>query len=263
MSSGTLNDDHSPNELRKAAMAGRRCTWAKLSAIHASCGIELMLDEYINELHRQERHALHREEDDGHDPGAHQSSELEPGTATTTPGDGDSELPLEQQITPGYGTPSEAETEDYLLDHLCSCAGNTNPESRRCDAAHTVADQVQLVEECDTVEDSGVPSPLFGDTAAWSGEPLYDSQPEQDGMPSSPSLAVESVCEQYRLGVQSQDLEWDVGYEDSHGSPTTVLQGPRHLRSRKVSDRVSHPGCKLQSYFEEMSNSSSNPDDDI
>eukprot|EP00897_Mesotaenium_endlicherianum_P003470 jgi/Mesen1/3150/ME000184S02218 len=34
-----------PTELRKAVMQGRRSTWAKLSAISANCGIELMLDE--------------------------------------------------------------------------------------------------------------------------------------------------------------------------------------------------------------------------
>ncbi|CAK9873240.1 unnamed protein product [Sphagnum jensenii] len=39
-----------PTDLRKAVMQGRRCTWAKLSAIQANCGIELMLDECVSEL---------------------------------------------------------------------------------------------------------------------------------------------------------------------------------------------------------------------
>jgi len=177
------------------------------------------------------------------------------------------ELPLEQ-TTPGYGTPSDAETEDYLLDHLCSCASSNNPESRRCDVAHTVSDQVHLVEECDTIDDSH---------GAWSRESVHErgdfqAAEEQDETPSPPTLGVESVCEQYSLQSKELQVEWDIGCEDhveSYGSPTTVLEGPsgrNHLHTRKVSDRIPHPGCKLQSYFEEMSNSSYNQeerDDDI
>ncbi|KAG6552791.1 hypothetical protein Mapa_005739 [Marchantia paleacea] len=44
-----------PSELRKAVMQGRRCTWAKLSAIQANCGIELMLDECVSELNRRRK----------------------------------------------------------------------------------------------------------------------------------------------------------------------------------------------------------------
>ncbi len=36
-------------------MQGRRCTWAKLSAIQANCGIELMLDECVSELNRRRK----------------------------------------------------------------------------------------------------------------------------------------------------------------------------------------------------------------
>ncbi len=46
-------------DLRKAVMQGRRCTWAKLSAIQANCGIELMLDECVSELNR--RHKIRRQ----------------------------------------------------------------------------------------------------------------------------------------------------------------------------------------------------------
>jgi hypothetical protein len=42
-------------DLRKAVMQGRRATWAKLSAIQANCGIELMLDECVSELNRRRK----------------------------------------------------------------------------------------------------------------------------------------------------------------------------------------------------------------
>ncbi|KAL3687933.1 hypothetical protein R1sor_014242 [Riccia sorocarpa] len=44
-----------PSDLRKAVMQGRRSTWAKLSAIQANCGIELMLDECVSELNRRRK----------------------------------------------------------------------------------------------------------------------------------------------------------------------------------------------------------------
>lgn len=44
-----------PTDLRKAVMQGRRSTWAKLSAIQANCGIELMLDECVSELNRRRK----------------------------------------------------------------------------------------------------------------------------------------------------------------------------------------------------------------
>eukprot|EP00270_Netrium_digitus_P008652 TRINITY_DN2598_c0_g1_i5.p1 TRINITY_DN2598_c0_g1~~TRINITY_DN2598_c0_g1_i5.p1 ORF type:complete len:1063 (-),score=242.22 TRINITY_DN2598_c0_g1_i5:254-3442(-) len=44
-----------PSELRKAVMQGRRCTWAKLSAIQANCGIELMLDQCVSELNHRRK----------------------------------------------------------------------------------------------------------------------------------------------------------------------------------------------------------------
>ena len=44
-----------PTDLRKAVMQGRRATWAKLSAIQANCGIELMLDECVSELNRRRK----------------------------------------------------------------------------------------------------------------------------------------------------------------------------------------------------------------
>lgn len=48
-------------ELQKAANQGRRCTWEKLSAIKANCGIELALDECVailNHMRRLKRSAL-------------------------------------------------------------------------------------------------------------------------------------------------------------------------------------------------------------
>ncbi|KAM7530021.1 hypothetical protein LguiB_033431 [Lonicera macranthoides] len=42
-------------ELQKAANQGRRCTWEKLSAIKANCGIELALDECVALLNRMRR----------------------------------------------------------------------------------------------------------------------------------------------------------------------------------------------------------------
>ncbi|KAL4201327.1 hypothetical protein AMTRI_Chr02g215500 [Amborella trichopoda] len=47
-------------ELQKAANQGRRCTWEKLSAIKANCGIELVLDEcvtYLNHMRRLKKSA--------------------------------------------------------------------------------------------------------------------------------------------------------------------------------------------------------------
>lgn len=47
-------------ELQKAANQGRRCTWEKLSAIKANCGIELALDECVailNHMRRLKRNA--------------------------------------------------------------------------------------------------------------------------------------------------------------------------------------------------------------
>lgn len=42
-------------ELQKAANQGRRCTWEKLSAIKANCGIELALDESVAILNHMRR----------------------------------------------------------------------------------------------------------------------------------------------------------------------------------------------------------------
>lgn len=47
-------------ELQKAINQGRRCTWEKLSAIKANCGIELVLDEcvsFLNHMRRVKRNA--------------------------------------------------------------------------------------------------------------------------------------------------------------------------------------------------------------
>lgn len=42
-------------ELQKSANQGRRCTWEKLSAIKANCGIELALDECVAVLNHMRR----------------------------------------------------------------------------------------------------------------------------------------------------------------------------------------------------------------
>nr|XP_043622778.1 triacylglycerol lipase SDP1 [Erigeron canadensis] len=42
-------------ELQKAAIQGRKCTWEKLSAIKANCGIELVLDECVAILNHMRR----------------------------------------------------------------------------------------------------------------------------------------------------------------------------------------------------------------
>lgn len=235
-----------------------------------------MLDEYINDLHRRQRHALHREEDyhpinDLASLKGTRRSELDVGrltgarvnTAKSSQRDHTSnvndELPSEH-LTPGYRTPSEAETEDYLLDHLCSCTSN-NPESvMRCDVAPAISDEgVHLVDEdCDTIDDN------YGavDDITWSNESHLPDETEDDHLqPAKEEHVLESVCEQYKLHNRDLQLEWDIGYEDvdSYGSPTTVLQGPSGrsgMLSRKVIDRISHPGCNLERYFKEMSTSS-------
>ncbi|KAG5555815.1 hypothetical protein RHGRI_006458 [Rhododendron griersonianum] len=43
------------SELQKSANQGRRCTWEKLSAIKANCGIELALDECVSILNHMRR----------------------------------------------------------------------------------------------------------------------------------------------------------------------------------------------------------------
>ncbi|KAJ3669230.1 hypothetical protein LUZ60_011180 [Juncus effusus] len=43
------------NELQKALNQGRRCTWEKLSAIKANCGVELVLDECVALLNHMRR----------------------------------------------------------------------------------------------------------------------------------------------------------------------------------------------------------------
>ncbi|XP_027350175.1 triacylglycerol lipase SDP1 isoform X2 [Abrus precatorius] len=51
----TLAQNPSYGELQKAANQGRRCTWEKLSAIKANCGIELALDECVLILNHMRR----------------------------------------------------------------------------------------------------------------------------------------------------------------------------------------------------------------
>ncbi|VFQ71723.1 unnamed protein product [Cuscuta campestris] len=50
-----LLQNPSTMELQKAANQGRRCTWEKLSAIKANCGIELALDECVAVLNHMRR----------------------------------------------------------------------------------------------------------------------------------------------------------------------------------------------------------------
>ncbi|CAH9102633.1 unnamed protein product [Cuscuta europaea] len=50
-----LLQNPSAMELQKAANQGRRCTWEKLSAIKANCGIELALDESVAMLNHMRR----------------------------------------------------------------------------------------------------------------------------------------------------------------------------------------------------------------
>ncbi|MCD7465336.1 mitogen-activated protein kinase tyrosine protein phosphatase sdp1 [Datura stramonium] len=51
----TLAQNPSTLEVQKAANQGRRCTWEKLSAIKANCGIELALDECVAILNHMRR----------------------------------------------------------------------------------------------------------------------------------------------------------------------------------------------------------------
>ncbi|KAJ7559305.1 hypothetical protein O6H91_04G078800 [Diphasiastrum complanatum] len=61
-----LLQNPTPSELRKAVMQGRRCTWEKLSAIQANCGIELMLDECVAELNRRRKAQKEAEKNAAH-----------------------------------------------------------------------------------------------------------------------------------------------------------------------------------------------------
>ncbi|XP_024522797.1 triacylglycerol lipase SDP1 isoform X1 [Selaginella moellendorffii] len=68
-----LIQNPTPSELRKAVMQGRRCTWEKLSAIEANCGIELMLDECVAELSRRRKAQRDAERNSAHAPGVFSS----------------------------------------------------------------------------------------------------------------------------------------------------------------------------------------------
>ncbi|CAK9262027.1 unnamed protein product [Sphagnum jensenii] len=120
----------SPDELRKTAMAGRHCVWAKLSAIQASCGIELMLDDCIFELNRRiqapmdaNREDEHMVPDEAYSPTTGQS-EIHmgwPKAATDTINTINEDDMHEHVWSHRYLAASEAASEDYLLDLLCSC----------------------------------------------------------------------------------------------------------------------------------------------
>jgi len=126
-------EDPSPDKLRKTAMAGRHCVWAKLSAIQASCGIELMLDDCIFELNRRcqaPMDAANREDiehmvlDDAYSPTTGQS---ENHMCWPKAGASDTINIINEDDVHGpvwshrYLAASEAASEDYLLDLLCSC----------------------------------------------------------------------------------------------------------------------------------------------
>ncbi len=120
----------SPDELRKTAMAGRHCVWAKLSAIQASCGIELMLDDCIFELNRRLQAPMDANREDEHmvlgeaySPTTGQS-EIHmgwPKAATDTINTINEDDMHEHVWSHRYLAASEAASEDYLLDLLCSC----------------------------------------------------------------------------------------------------------------------------------------------
>jgi len=120
----------SPDELRKTAMAGRHCVWAKLSAIQASCGIELMLDDCIFELNRRSQAPMDANREDEHmvldeaySPTTGQS-EIHmgwPKAATDTINTINEDDMHEHVWSHRYLAGSEAASEDYLLDLLCSC----------------------------------------------------------------------------------------------------------------------------------------------
>ncbi len=126
-------EDPSPDKLRKTAMAGRHCVWAKLSAIQASCGIELMLDDCIFELNRRcqaPMDAANREDiehmvlDEAYSPTTGQS---ENHMCWPKAGASDTINIINEDDVHGpvwshrYLAASEAASEDYLLDLLCSC----------------------------------------------------------------------------------------------------------------------------------------------
>ncbi|KAH8944415.1 hypothetical protein BDL97_13G109000 [Sphagnum fallax] len=124
-------EDPSPDELRKTAMAGRHCVWAKLSAIQASCGIELMFDDCIFELNRRCQAPMdanredieHMVPDEAYSPTTGQSENhmCWPKAASDTiniMNEDDVHGPVWSHR---YLAASEAASEDYLLDLLCSC----------------------------------------------------------------------------------------------------------------------------------------------
>ena len=78
-------------ELQKAANQGRRCTWEKLSAIKANCGIELALDECVTNLNHMRR--LNRSAERAAAAAAGTSSSSHHGLASTTRFNGSRRIP--------------------------------------------------------------------------------------------------------------------------------------------------------------------------
>lgn len=100
-------------ELQKAANQGRRCTWEKLSAIKANCGIELALDECVAILNHMRR--LKRS--------AERAAAASHGLSTTVKFSGARRIPSWNVIARENSTSS---LEDYLTDAASSLHQGVN-----------------------------------------------------------------------------------------------------------------------------------------
>ena len=235
------NNDPSPDYLRQTAMAGRRCTWAKLSAIQASCAIELMLDEIISSLTRFKHRDLSctsREDnypslDDPVSPRSNHSGQFKNGCwATTTimpqlwaeddPQARDYGPPQEQSR--GYYATSDSGTDDYLLDHLCLSTRN-NPLFLTSDIL--ISEEGHNIDPTRELDESN-PIPMVPHI---SKEEMLRADGNNAlittiGVSKLQSSREETMAVKPYSGTESADQQEVLDDTGRYNSPMSVLEGP-------------------------------------
>lgn len=138
-------------ELQKAANQGRRCTWEKLSAIKANCGIELALDECVAILNHMRR--LKRS--------AERAASASHGLSSTVKFNASKRIPSWNVIARENSTGS---LEDFLADTaasfhhgVSSSSGATGKNSKHHRSMHDVSDSESESAELNTWTRSGGP----------------------------------------------------------------------------------------------------------
>lgn len=234
------NIDPSPDYLRQTAMAGRRCTWAKLSAIQASCAIELMLDEIISSLSRfkhRDQSCTSREDnypslDDPVSPRSNHSGQFKNGcwTTTTIMPQSWAEDDLQgrdygppQVQSHGYYATSQSGSDDYLLDHLCLCTRN-NPLFLTSDIL--ISEEGHNIDHTRESDESN-PIPMVPHISkemlrADGNNALVTTM----GMSELQSSREETVAVDPHLGTESGDQQEVFDDTGRYNSPMSVLEGP-------------------------------------